>query len=155
MWNVQDSLLALTNYAAEFGIWGVVSISAIYIVATLLLVPGILITFAVTAAYGWWAIPICIANGLIASFIAFLLGRYVIRDIVRKLVQKNKTLAAFDAIAKEDSFRTVVLTRLVPIAPFALENYSFGATSARTLPYLVATLVGIVPGTILNVWIGV
>jgi uncharacterized membrane protein YdjX (TVP38/TMEM64 family) len=41
------------------------------------------------------------------------------------------------------------------VTPFAVENYAFGLTAVRLWPFLVATAVGILPGTVLNVWIGV
>jgi uncharacterized membrane protein YdjX (TVP38/TMEM64 family) len=114
-----------------------------------------LITLAVTAVYGWWAIAICITNGVISSLIAVLLGRFIIRDAVKALMNRYRTVAALDAIAKERTFQIVFLTRLTPFAPFALENYCFGATSAKPIPYILATLTGIVPGTLLNGYIGI
>jgi uncharacterized membrane protein YdjX (TVP38/TMEM64 family) len=62
---------------------------------------------------------------------------------------------AVDSVAREETFKTILLARLTPVTPFALENYAFGVTGVRLGAYLAATAVGIVPGTILNVWIGV
>jgi uncharacterized membrane protein YdjX (TVP38/TMEM64 family) len=57
--------------------------------------------------------------------------------------------------SRQETFKTIVLARLTPVTPFAVENYAFGVTGVRLGSFLAATAIGIVPGTIQNVWIGV
>jgi uncharacterized membrane protein YdjX (TVP38/TMEM64 family) len=152
---VDQWLQSFSTWAQSLGFTGVLLLSAVYILGTLLLVPGIPMTLAIAVAYGWWALLICGLGGLLAALIAFLIGRFVARDFVRRLSEKHPILKAIDSVAHEETFKTILLARLNPVTPFAMENYAFGVTGVRLGSYLLATLVGIVPGTILNVWVGV
>jgi uncharacterized membrane protein YdjX (TVP38/TMEM64 family) len=92
---------------------------------------------------------------MVAALISFLVGRYLARDLVKGFLEKHRAARAVDSVAHDETFKTILLARLTPVTPFAVENYAFGVTGVRLGPYLGATAVGIVPGTILNVWIGV
>jgi uncharacterized membrane protein YdjX (TVP38/TMEM64 family) len=147
-------MAAYGAYARGFGAAGVVVVCIVYVVATLLCVPGWPLTLLVTFAYGWWAIPISLGGGMAAALIAFLIGRSVAKRAVERFVARHEALKAVHGIAREEAFKTILLTRLTPVTPFAIENYVFGGTGVRLLPYLAATSVGIIPGTIQNVWLG-
>jgi uncharacterized membrane protein YdjX (TVP38/TMEM64 family) len=155
-------LLPLDEWLQGFGEWarglgaaGVALVCVAYVLATLALVPGFPMTLAVAVAYGWWALAICFGGGMVAALVAFLLARYVARERVQRFLDRHRTAKAVDSVAREETFKTILLARLTPVTPFALENYAFGVTGVRLGAYLAATAIGIVPGTILNVWIGV
>ena len=44
--------------------------------------------------------------------------------------------------------------RLIPAVPFSVLNYAAGASSVGVLPYVLATLVGLLPGTAAVVILG-
>jgi uncharacterized membrane protein YdjX (TVP38/TMEM64 family) len=134
---------------------GVALVSVAYVICTILLVPGVALTLAVAVAYGWWALLICFFGGMLAALISFLISRYLARDRVKRFIDKHPTIRAIDTVAHEESFKTILLSRLTPVTPFAVENYAFGVTGVRLGSFLLATAIGIVPGTIQNVWIGV
>jgi uncharacterized membrane protein YdjX (TVP38/TMEM64 family) len=148
---ISDWLQSFSTWAQSIGLLGLVLLSAAYVLGTLLLVPGVPMTLAVAVAYGWWALLICGMGGLLAALIAFLIGRFIARDLVKRFTQKHPVLKAIDSAAHEETFKTILLARLNPVTPFAMENYAFGVTGVPLTPYLLATLVGIVPGTIVNV----
>jgi uncharacterized membrane protein YdjX (TVP38/TMEM64 family) len=145
---LSDWLRALGEWARRQGSAGVVIISIMYIAGTTM-------TLVVAIIYGWWALAICFLGGLLAALISFLFARHLARDLVKRLLRKHAAAKAVDTIAHQETFKTILLARLTPITPFAVENYAFGVTGARPGAYLLATAVGIVPGTILNVWLGV
>ncbi|MBF9197603.1 TVP38/TMEM64 family protein [Microvirga terrestris] len=144
-----------SRWAQGLGTTGVVIVSIGYVVCTLLLVPGVALTLAVAVAYGWWALTICFLGGMTAALISFLVSRYLAREGVKRFLDRHPTMKAVDTVAYEESFKTIVLARLTPVTPFAVENYAFGVTGVRLGSFLLATAIGIVPGTIQNVWIGV
>jgi uncharacterized membrane protein YdjX (TVP38/TMEM64 family) len=133
----------------------VVLVSVCYVLGTLLLVPGFPMTLAVSILYGWWALAVCLLGGMIAALIAFLTSRYVARQAVKRLIDRYPAARAIDSITRDEPLKTVLLTRLNPVTPFAIENYAFGLTGVRLWPFILATAIGILPGTVLNVWIGV
>lgn len=152
---VQEWLQGFSEWAQGLGVIGVALVSVAYVICTILLVPGVALTLAVAVAYGWWALLICFFGGMLAALISFLISRYLARDRVKRFIDKHPTIRAIDTVAHEESFKTILLSRLTPVTPFAVENYAFGVTGVRLRSFLLATAIGIVPGTIQNVWIGV
>jgi uncharacterized membrane protein YdjX (TVP38/TMEM64 family) len=152
---VNEWLHGFSDWARSLGGAGLALISAAYVLGTLIFVPGFPMTLAVALVYGWWALAICFIGGMLAALISFLVGRHLARDFVKRFLDKHPAAKAVDSVAHDETFKTILLARLTPVTPFAVENYAFGVTGVRLGAYLVATAVGIVPGTILNVWIGI
>jgi uncharacterized membrane protein YdjX (TVP38/TMEM64 family) len=105
--------------------------------------------------YGVWAFPLVYGSIAFASALAFLAARYVARDKILALLARRPKYRALDRAVAEDGWQVVVLFRLSPIVPFNLQNYAFGVTAIPFLPYLGATLVGIVPGVAIYVYFGI
>ncbi|HUT93911.1 MAG TPA: VTT domain-containing protein [Thermoguttaceae bacterium] len=61
---------------------------------------------------------------------------------------------AIDAAVGRQGFKIVLLTRLSPLFPFNLLNFAFGLTSVSLLPYVVASWIGMLPGTLMYVYLG-
>jgi uncharacterized membrane protein YdjX (TVP38/TMEM64 family) len=90
----------------------------------------------------------------IGALIAFLLGRHVLRAFVKTLVLKYRVLTAIDKAMDTKAFVTVLLLRFSPLIPFNAFNYLMGATSVGTYPYVLGSLLGMLPGTISFVFVG-
>ncbi len=146
---------AFSAWASDLGWVGLVLFGLIYFVATLLLAPGFPMTLALAVVYGWWAIAISFSAGLLAAVVAFLITRYLARSSAKRFLKRYPSLKALDSIAADEGFGTVALLRLSPVAPFAISNYALGMTAVGLRPYILGTALGVVPGTILNVYIGV
>jgi len=133
---------------------GVLAYILIYNLATVLFIPGSLLTLGGGAIYGvvWGSIYVFIAATLGAT-LAFLIGRYVAQDWVSKKIERNVTFKAIAAAVAQDGFKIVLLTRLSPIFPFTLLNYAFGVTQVSIRDYILGSI-GMVPGTILYVYLG-
>ncbi len=136
------------------GPWGPIAFMVIYNLATVLFLPGSLLTLGGGVLFG-------VVNGsvyvfcaaLLGATIAFLIGRYVARGWVANKIAGNQSFKAIDeAIAKEGR-KIVFLTRLSPIFPFNLLNYALGLTQVSLKDYVIGSL-GMLPGTIMYVYIG-
>lgn len=153
-----NSLGNITEYFAElaisFGLLGVLLFMVIFILAVLLFVP--ITPFSVTAGmmFGWWGIPVAYLSAVTGSMIAFCIARMLGHDYVAKLGERRPLVRAIDQVAVKGDFRLILLIRLSGILPLAVQNYAFGSTGVRRTSYLVATLVGLIPGAIVKVWIG-
>src|SRR5205823_5513149 len=151
---VVEWLTRFNDWVQEQGVWGVVCFGIIYVICTVLFVPGSILTLGAGAIYGpvWGTIVISLASTAGAAC-AFLLGRYVARDQVRAWMRSKPRFAALDqAIALKGGW-IVFLLRLSPVFPFNLLNYTLGLTGVRFADYLVASL-GMIPGTLLYVYYG-
>lgn len=127
---------------------------AVYAVAVFALVPGSFLTLAAGVAFGLWGFPLVAGGAIMGAALAFLAGRYLVRDRVRGAISERPRLRAIDTAIGEEGWKIVALMRLSPLVPFSLQNWVFGATSVGFLPYFLATSFGILPGTLLYVWIG-
>jgi uncharacterized membrane protein YdjX (TVP38/TMEM64 family) len=85
---------------------------------------------------------------------AFLVGRYFARDWVKHQVAHHPRFAAVDAAVAREGWKIVLLTRLCPVFPFIFLNYALGLTSIALRPYVIGTVVGIVPAMVMLVYVG-
>jgi uncharacterized membrane protein YdjX (TVP38/TMEM64 family) len=93
-------------------------------------------------------------SSVTTAVIAFWLGRTLFRGWVEARVAANPKFLAIDQAVAENGFKIVLLTRLSPVFPFLPLNYVFGLTKVRFRDYLVASWIGMLPGTVLYVYLG-
>lgn len=125
-----------------------------YAVAVVAFVPGSVLTLAGGALFGLVeGVLYVFAAALLGSTAAFLIARHLARDAVAKRIEGDARFAAIDRAVGEQGRKIVFLLRLSPVFPFNLLNYSLGLTRVRLVDYVVASI-GMLPGTILYVYIG-
>jgi len=120
-----------------------------------LFLPGSVLTlgagFAYGVAYGT-AIVVVAAN--LGATLAFVLGRTVAREWVAGKVASNQRFTAIDRAVAERGRRIVLLTRLSPVFPFNLLNYAYGLTRVSLGDYVFGSAIGMLPGTVMYVYLG-
>ena len=82
------------------------------------------------------------------------MGRYLARGWVSKQLEGKPKFQAIDEAVAREGWKIVGLTRLSPIFPFNLLNYGLGLTQVSLRDYFFPTWIGIIPGTILYVYLG-
>jgi uncharacterized membrane protein YdjX (TVP38/TMEM64 family) len=147
---LQNALTQVNNW----GVWAPIGFILLYNVATILLIPGSILTLGsgVLFGIGWGSVYVFIAATLGATF-AFLIGRYFARDWVNAKVQKIAKFQAIDHAIARQGLKIVFLLRLSPLFPFNLLNYALGITQVSLRDYVLGSL-GMIPATILYVYIG-
>jgi uncharacterized membrane protein YdjX (TVP38/TMEM64 family) len=157
-WGVPELLATtLQNLLLQvktWGVWAPIGFILLYNIATVLLIPGSILTLGGGLLFGvvWGSLYVFIAATLGATF-AFLIGRYFARSWVTGKVQDNPKFQAIDQAIAREGFKIVLLTRLSPIFPFNLLNYALGITQVSLKDYILGSL-GMIPGTVLYVYIG-
>jgi len=143
---------ALATLRAAAGVWWVGPVfSLVYAASVAVALPASVLTLIAGAAFGvlkgvlWVSVG---ANlGASAGFwIARRLGRSALEGIL------GPRLGAFDRITGAAGFTGVLTLRLLPVAPFSLLNLAFGLTTIRWADYALATVIGIIPGTVIYVF---
>ncbi len=126
----------------------------IYNIATLLFIPGSLLTLKGGCLFGffWGSVYVFIAAIIGATF-AFLVGRFISRDWVYQQIGSKPNFQAIDKAVAKNGFKIVFLTRLSPIFPFNLLNYAFGITQVSLKDYILGSI-GMIPGTAMYVYMG-
>jgi len=146
---------AFLGWVKQLGPVGPIVLGLVYIVATVLFIPGAILTLGAGFLFGvfWGSVTVSIGSTLGATA-AFLVGRYLARDWVASKIEKNAKFRAIDQGVAREGWKIVGLTRLSPIFPFNLLNYAFGLTDVPLKQYVLASWIGMMPGTVLFVYIG-
>ncbi|MEO1498542.1 MAG: TVP38/TMEM64 family protein [Planctomycetota bacterium] len=152
---VADGLAAFLEWVRGFGVLGPVLLGAVYVLATVLMAPGLLLTLGAGYLFGVVVGTITVSIASVAgATAAFLVGRYTARDFATGLADRYPRFGAIDAAVAQSGWRIVLLTRLSPLFPFNVINYLYGATRVSLRDYVLASWVGMLPGTVLYVYLG-
>jgi len=153
--NGQELLKQAIDWVGQLGSWGPIIFIAVYIVATVLFIPGSALTLGAGAVFGvvLGSVYVSIASTLAATC-AFLIGRYLARDAIARKIEGDERFAAIDKAVAGQGWKIVGLTRLSPVFPFALLNYTFGLTQVKLRDYVLASWIGMMPGTVMYVYLG-
>ena len=126
----------------------------IYATATAFSLPiAILLSLTIGFLFGRWAgTLIVVSAATVGATILFLAARYLFAEAARKRMGDvgEKINAGFT----ENAFPYLLFLRLVPLFPFFLVNLAPAFTTIRVSTYVVATAVGIIPGTFVFVNLG-
>src|SRR5881296_1204074 len=153
--HVQDLLKEALDWIGKLGPWGPVIFVGIYIVATVFFIPGSVLTLGAGAVSGVDPGSVCVSiSATLGATAAFLVGRYLARDAIARKIEKNETFATIDRAVADEGWKIVLLTRLSPVFPFTLLNYAFGLTRVKLSQYVVASWLGMIPGTVMYVYLG-
>ena len=145
--------LQLRDWAASAGPWFPLAFLAAHVVVTVLPFPRTAFTLAAGLLFGP-ALGVAIA--VTASTVSALLALLMVRGLgwqLSKLVS-HPAVEAVDARLRARGWAAVLSLRLIPVVPFSVLNYAAGASSVRVLPYLLATVAGLLPGTAAVVILG-
>ena len=149
-----DRIPDFATWIEGLGFWAPVVFVVGYVVATVALVPGALLTLAAGALFGLLKGTATVFVGAtLGAALAFLVSRYVARTAVQQRLQNRFRFETVDRAVAQHGFRVVLLLRLSPLFPFNLLNYALGLTRVRFSDYVAASI-GMLPATFLYVYYG-
>ena len=127
----------------------------IYIISTVMMIPGSPLTFTAGALFGFWKGLVIVSIGsTVGAGCAFLISRFLIRNYIKRKFQNNERFKSIDDGIKEESWKIVILARLSPVIPFFILNYALGITKIRFFHFIIASWIGMIPGTMTYVLMG-
>ena len=154
-YNFFKDLPTIIEQTSTSGIKGYLGFILIYIVSTIMMLPGSPLTFTAGALFGFWKGLVIVSIGsTIGAGCAFLVSRYLARNFVKRKFLNNERFKSIDSGINEEGFKIVILARLSPVIPFFLLNYAFGITKIRFSHFLTASWIGMIPGTMVYVLMG-
>ena len=140
---------------AALGPWGPALFVPLYVAATVLFLPGSVLTIGAGAVFGLVRGALIVSlSATLGATAAFLIGRYLARDWIARKVQAYPRFGAIDEAVAREGWKIVGLLRLSPVVPFNLLNYAFGVTRVPLRDYVLASWIGMMPGTVLYVYLG-
>jgi uncharacterized membrane protein YdjX (TVP38/TMEM64 family) len=152
---VREMAVGFLDWTRALGPGGAVLIGLAYVPAAVLLVPGALLTLGAGFAYGVGVGLVAVSAGsTLAACVAFLLGRTLLREAVEAKLANHPRFRALDRAVAREGFKIVLLTRLTPVLPYTFLNYTYGLTSVSLRDYALASWIGMLPGTLMYIYVG-
>ena len=143
----------LRDWATSMGPWFPLAFLAAHIVVTVLPFPRTAFTLAAGLLFGpALGVTLAVAASAASAVIALWLVRaagWQLSHLVR-----HQAVEKVDARLHDRGWIAVMALRLIPAVPFSVLNYAVGASAVRMLPYTLATLAGLFPGTAAVVILG-
>jgi len=160
---IESLLVAFLEWTHEHPYRGIVAVILCYIIATVLFVPGSILTFgagfAIGSAVDNTVVGIILATASvfigasIGSICSFLLGRYLFRECVLQLAFSYPLFQAIERALESNGLKIMILLRLSPLIPFNALDYISGISSISLRDYIIA-LVAILPGALVLCFLG-
>lgn len=149
----QKHALEIIDWIDDLGWLAPVLFLIIYCMATLLLLPTMVLTLAGGAIFG----PILgtILNLIGATFgaaFSFLITRHLIYDWFSS--KRGKRLDKLIDGVDQRGWMFVAFLRLFPIIPFNLVNYGLGITGIKFRLYIITTFIFLIPAEIIYTYCG-
>tara|TARA_R110002110_G_scaffold65206_4_gene180005 strand:- start:89629 stop:90294 length:666 start_codon:yes stop_codon:yes gene_type:complete len=155
LWYLRDdfSIAKLSETVEQAGILAPVLFVIMYATATVFFLPGSVLTLTGGFLFG----PVLgtiynIIGAVLGATLAFWIARFLASDWVAK--KTGKRLQWLLQGIATSGWRFVAVVRLIPAIPFNLLNYALGLTKIRTLPYMVASAVFMLPGCFAYTYLG-
>ena len=150
-----DGLNRLRDWILGFGPIAPVVFILLYAVATVAFLPGTPLSLLAGLVFG----PIfgtlwIVIGATIGATLAFLVGRYAARGLVEGWTANNERIRKLDEGVERQGWRMLLITRLVPLFPFNLQNYAYGLTKINLVTYVGLTAVCIIPGAAVYAFAG-
>lgn len=147
------SAVQLRDWATSVGPWFPLAFFAAHVVVTVFPFPRTAFTLAAGLLFGPW---LGVAIAVVASALSAVLAVILVRAAgwqLNKLV-RHPRVDSLDARLRERGWVSVLSMRMIPAVPFSVLNYAAGASAVRLVPYTIATIVGLAPGTAAIVILG-
>lgn len=120
---------------------------ALFILATVCLLPGSVLVLVGGIVFGpWLGTLLSLIAATVASALSFLLARWLGRALLLKYVGHTHTFQAIERGIARSGIDFLILTRLIPLFPYNIQNYAYGLTAIRFWPYTLISALTTLPG---------
>lgn len=144
--NYQNLQQIVENHLAiAIGIYILVTV----VTCVVLVLPGVTYAIVGSLVFGPFLGTICCVVAVtIGAGIAFIVGRYFLKEDLKPTIQKNKYLnKLLFQDANRNDFIILMITRLVPVFPYNLQNFAYGITDISFRNYMIYSFLFMIPGT--------
>ena len=147
-----ENLKFLSSMIHEhFAMAALIYIGLTIVACVVLALPGVTFAILAGAIFGpWWGTLFCLIATTLGAIIAFIVGRFFLKDSIKPMVEKNALLKKilFDDAGRSDIV-LLAITRLVPLFPYNIQNFAYGITDISLAHYSLYTFIFMIPGVAL------
>lgn len=145
----------IKTWVNGFGFWGpLILIGAMIIQVFLIVVSTVFLMLIAILCYGpLWGSLISLAGLFGASTVGFFIGKMLGRKAAEKLMGR-KTSDKVRKLIDRYGYNAVILIRMAPISSNDAISFIAGVANMNYFRFIAATLIGILPLTLLLAWLG-
>ena len=137
----------LQDVIHQSGLFGYALYILLFIVAALCLIPGSILVIVGGILFGpLVGTLISLLAATVASALSFLLARWLGRDLLLKYVGHTTMFQAIEKGIAQSGIDFLILTRLVPLFPYNIQNYAYGLTAIPFWSFTVISALTTLPG---------
>ena len=145
----------IRDFLSSFGMWAPLAFGIVYIAASPIPFMATVLSTTGGVLFG----PLrgtlyTIVIATISALVPFTLSRQLGKEWVAAKLKGKKLDSVVSDTSQQYGFVLVLLTRLIPVLPWEIQNYVLGITNVSVWNYILGTLVGTIPGTFSLVYLG-
>ncbi|HBH9501910.1 TPA: TVP38/TMEM64 family protein [Escherichia coli] len=150
LFDLLTDLPHLLTLIRQSGLFGYSLYILLFIIATLFLLPGSILVIAGGIVFGpLLGTLLSLIAATLASSCSFLLARWLGRDLLLKYVGHSHTFQAIEKGIARNGIDFLILTRLIPLFPYNIQNYAYGLTTITFWPYTLISALTTLPGIVI------
>lgn len=152
---IHEHVVTMLRWFEAQGAWAALWFILIMAAVMVLLLPGVLFTTGAGFVFGVLEGTVYVVSGtVLGASIAFLIARYLFGEKARNFVLARARLKLMSDELTPHGGKIVLLTRLIPFFPSKLSNYFFGLTDFSFKGFFFGSLLGYIPFSLHNVYLG-
>ncbi len=146
---------SVESFLNSFGGWAPVIFAVLYVSASPIPFLATFLSAAAGLVFGpLWGTLLAISSATVSALVPFTLSRRLGQEWVESKLQGKKLEAMYKKAEGQGAFLFVLMMRLIPIIPWEIQNYIAGLTKTSYPTFILATALGIIPGTFSLVFLG-
>ncbi|EHK5043595.1 TVP38/TMEM64 family protein [Escherichia coli] len=150
LFDLLTDLPHLQTLIRQSGLFGYSLYILLFIIATLFLLPGSILVIAGGIVFGpLLGTLLSLIAATLTSSSSFLLARWLGRDLLLKYVGHSHTFQAIEKGIARNGIDFLILTRLIPLFPYNIQNYAYGLTTIAFWPYTLISALTTLPGIVI------
>ncbi|EES8531230.1 TVP38/TMEM64 family protein [Escherichia coli] len=150
LFDLLTDLPHLQTLIRQSGLFGYSLYILLFIIATLFLLPGSILVIAGGIVFGpLLGTLLSLIAATLASSCSFLLARWLGCDLLLKYVGHSHTFQAIEKGIARNGIDFLILTRLIPLFPYNIQNYAYGLTTIAFWPYTLISALTTLPSIVI------
>ncbi|MBS3872430.1 MAG: TVP38/TMEM64 family protein [Dethiobacter sp.] len=144
----------LQQWFQDLGVVGYIVYMLLYIAVAVFMLPASAVTIVAGITFGSILGGfLALISATVGACVAFLLAKYVARDTIIAKFGHNPIFKRIEDGVKENGASFLILTRLVPVFPYNIQNYAYGLTSMKLPTFALVSLITMAPGAFIYAYI--
>lgn len=150
-----EQILMGLQWVQAQGLWAPLFFMLIMVAAVAFLLPGLPLTTGAGFVFGVIEGSLYVVLGTtLGAVLSFVIARYFFGKRAKEFIKSRTRLRLMGEEMKPHGWKIVLLLRLIPFFPSKLANYFLGLTPVRLPHYAFGSLVGFIPFSVHNVYLG-